>query len=332
MFDLREATLAPDEKELLKHPAAGGIILFTRNFVSPEQVSGLIADIRAVRPELLIAVDHEGGRVQRFREGFTRLPPAAAYAQAWSGERLRTALETAGWLLAAELRAVGVDFSFAPVLDVDCGVSEIIGDRAFSRDPQEVADYASTFASGLRRAGMAAVGKHFPGHGAVALDSHLTLPVDPRPYAEIEARDLLPFQALIAQGLEAVMPAHVVYSAVDSRPAGFSPYWIKTVLRERLGFDGAVFSDDLSMEGAAGVGGYAERTRLALEAGCDVVLVCNRPEAIAEVLESAASHSSLPRQDRLERLRGRYAIDRTELLQSSEWRQAVAALAELATH
>lgn len=334
MFDLSDADLSADEADWLQHPAAGGVILFSRNYRSPEQVVALIESIRAKRPELLIAVDHEGGRVQRFREGFTRLPPCARYAEVFGSDpaRLKEALESAGWLMAAELRAVGVDFSFAPVLDVDCGISAVIGDRAFSRDPDEVADCASAFMTGMRRAGMAAVAKHFPGHGSVALDSHLTLPEDTRPLADIEARDLVPFKRAIAQGLEAVMPAHVVYSAVDRRPAGFSSFWIGTVLRERLGFDGAVFSDDLSMEGAASMGDYAERTRLALAAGCDMLLICNRPEAVPDVLETAAARADRTRADRLDRMRGRFPIERNELLGSTAWRAAVDSLESILSH
>ena len=254
MFDLRGYHLNNEEKELLRHPAAGGIILFTRNFENPQQIAGLVKTIRSLRPELLVAVDHEGGRVQRFREGFTRLPPAALYAKSLSEKELLPTLETAGWLMAAELRSLDVDFSFAPVLDVDCGVSQVIGDRSFSQDADKVGDYALSFALGMRRAGMASVGKHFPGHGAVALDSHLTLPEDPRPYSEIAAKDLRPFQRLISEGLEGVMPAHVIYPAVDKMPAGFSKHWIDGVLRKQLGFTGAVFSDDLSMEGASVAG------------------------------------------------------------------------------
>jgi len=324
MFDLRNTSLAPEEIEQLRHPAAGGVILFSRNYESPRQVVALVSSIRALRPELLIAVDHEGGRVQRFREGFTRLPPAAAYAQACGQEpeKLTGLLETAGWLMAAELRAVDVDFSFAPVLDVDCGISEIIGDRSFSQDPEEAGRLASAFVRGMHRAGMAAVGKHFPGHGGVAQDSHLTLPQDPRSFAEITSRDLVPFGMLIEAGLEGIMPAHVVYSAVDDKPAGFSSCWIEDVLRRQLGFKGAVFSDDLSMQGATFAGGYADRAQLALEAGCDMVLVCNRPEAIGTALETALKADMVMRRRRLEPMRGRSAIDWNELLASAQWRAA----------
>ncbi|MDD5036863.1 MAG: beta-N-acetylhexosaminidase [Methylococcaceae bacterium] len=329
MFDLRGHTLNGEEKELLLHPATGGVILFTRNYEAPEQITGLIASLRALRPALLISVDHEGGRVQRFRPGFTRLPPAARYAQCLAQGELLPTLEIAGWLMAAELRSVGVDFSFAPVLDVDCGISEIIGDRSFSRDPVQVGAYALAFAQGMRRAGMAAVGKHFPGHGAVALDSHLTLPEDPRSYAEIAGKDLLSFKTLIAENLEGVMPAHVVYRAMDDKPAGFSRRWIEDVLRGELGFNGAVFSDDLSMEGAAFAGGYDERAHLAIEAGCDMVLVCNQPDATGWVLEALEKLNWKARQARLTAMRGRFPTDRSALLKSAQWREAAETLNRL---
>ncbi len=323
MFDLRGQSLNGEEREMLRHPAAGAVILFSRNYESPEQIAGLIQSIRALRPQLLIAVDHEGGRVQRFRPGFTRLPPAAFYAEHLDGEELLQTLYTAGWLMAVELRSVGVDFSFAPVLDVDSGISEIIGDRSFSRDPEKAGEYALNFALGMKRAGMAAVGKHFPGHGAVALDSHLALPEDLRPYEEIANRDLLPFRKLIAQGLEGVMPAHVVYRAVDEMPAGFSRRWIGGVLRGELGFSGAVFSDDLSMAGAAVIASdYPERAWLAIEAGCDMVLVCNQPEALGAVLESLEDLDWQQRQPVLAAMRGKFPIDRSTLLSGLEWRTA----------
>ena len=326
MFDLRGTALTAAEAEQLNHPAAGGVILFSRNYESPAQLVKLIGSIRAERTEALIAVDQEGGRVQRFREGFVRLPPAAAYANASWQERgnLLQALETAGWLMAAELRAVDVDFSFAPVLDVDCGISEIIGDRSFSQDAWEAGELALAFARGMDRAGMAAVGKHFPGHGGVAQDSHRSLPQDSRCYAEISSRDLVPFTMLIAAGLAAgIMPAHVVYPTLDDKPAGFSRYWIQDVLRQELGFDGAVFSDDLSMQGAAFAGDYADRARQAIDAGCDMVLVCNEPAATGIILKTLAETAPVPRQDRLERMRGRFVVDRTALLASDEWRAAV---------
>jgi beta-N-acetylhexosaminidase len=324
MFDPRLPALDAETREFLRHPAAGGVILFSRHYESQAQIAGFIAELRALRPELLVGVDHEGGRVQRFRPGFTRLPAAARYAERLRGAALLQALERGGWLMAAELRAVGVDFSFAPVLDVDRGLSQIIGDRAFSRDAEAVGACALAFAQGMRRAGMAAVGKHFPGHGAVALDSHLALPVDPRPYADILAQDLPPFQKLIAQGLEAIMPAHIVYPEVDPRqPAGFSTRWIRDILRGELGFAGAVFSDDLSMEGAARCGGLDERAHLALEAGCDMVLVCNQAEAVGGVLEALENQDWKSHQARLSAMRGRFPISRAALAASAEWRAAV---------
>jgi beta-N-acetylhexosaminidase len=331
MLDLAGITLAPEDRDKLLCPAAGGIILFSRNYQSPEQIAQLVADVRTVRPEFLIAVDHEGGRVQRFREGFTRLPPAAHYENALRRAPAATATaETAGWLMAAELRAVDVDFSFAPVLDVDCGLSAIIGDRAFSTDPETATAFALAFARGMRRAGMAAVGKHFPGHGGVAEDSHLALPVDRRRLEDIADRDLRPFRALVEAGLEGIMPAHVIYEQVDARPAGFSPFWIRDVLRRRLGFDGAVFSDDLSMAGAAYAGGYVDRARLALEAGCDMVLVCIAPEAAGQVLEALSGNAPDPaRAARLQRMRGRFSIERTALLASTAWQEAASLLASI---
>lgn len=321
MLDLQGTGLSSMERELIDHPAVGGVILFTRNYENPAQVDGLIRSIRALRPTLLIAVDHEGGRVQRFREGFSRLPTADTYA-CWQHSDPLQATSTAGWLMAAELRSVDVDFSFAPVLDVDCGISQIIGDRSFSRDPLEVGKLASAFFSGMGRAGMAGVGKHFPGHGAVALDSHLALPHDSRTYDEILTKDMLPFKNLIAAGLQGIMPAHVVYSEVDSFPAGFSPRWIQTVLRNTLKFEGAVFSDDLSMAGAGFAGNFVDRAQLALAAGCDMVLVCNQPEAAGQVLESLERLDWKDRQGRLNAMRGRFPIKRDELLADQRWHEA----------
>ncbi len=327
MLDLEGICLNDHERKVLAHPCVGGVILFTRNYETPEQVSMLIDEIRSTRgSDLLITVDQEGGRVQRFRPGLTCLPAAASYADSYR-ENTARALEqaaSAGWLMASELLALGVDFSFAPVLDVDCGISEIIGDRAFSDRPEIVSEMALAFRSGMNRAGMAAVGKHFPGHGGVALDSHLALPEDKRPFEQILARDLLPFRKLIDAGLEGIMPAHVVYSDVDSRPACFSLFWIEEVLRRRFGFAGAVFSDDLSMEGAAFAGGYAERAKEALAAGCDMVLVCNRPAAAEEVLESLRDWDyERVRRKRLLAMRARRRVERSVLLGSAQWRRAV---------
>ena len=314
MLDVAGLTLTQAEKEKINHPNTGAVILFTRNYQDPEQVTELINNIRAARNgNILIAVDQEGGRVQRFQQGFTRLPPAADYAQ---NPELA---EPAGWLMATELLAVGVDFSFAPVLDIDCGVSEIIGNRSFSTGPALATRLSSAFRKGMNAAGMAATGKHFPGHGAVALDSHLTLPVDERDLDSIRAKDLLPFKQLIEEGLEGIMPAHVVYPNIDPNPAGFSPFWIQQVLRKELNFNGTVFSDDLSMEGAASVGDFPERARLAQLAGCDMILVCNNPAAAEQVLEDLPVTEDPIREQRLARMQGKPQMNREQLMHSEKW-------------
>ncbi|MDD5229170.1 MAG: beta-N-acetylhexosaminidase [Methylococcales bacterium] len=318
MLDIVGTTLAESEREIINHPNTGAVILFARNYETPEQVANLIQSIRTARNgEILIAVDQEGGRVQRFQNGFTRLPPAALY------ENEPEITEVAGWLMAAELLAVGVDFSFAPVLDVDCGVSTIIGNRAFSKNAEKVTQLASEFRRGMTRAGMAATGKHFPGHGAVALDSHFTLPIDERDLDTIRKSDLQPFRQLIAEGLEGIMPAHVLYSACDTQPAGFSNFWIQKILREELNFNGVVFSDDLSMEGAASVGDFSQRAKIALQAGCDMVLVCNNPTAAIEVLESLPIENNPDRERRLQNMRGKFSMNREQLHASKIWQQAV---------
>jgi beta-N-acetylhexosaminidase len=287
MADVADVVLTPEEEARLRHPLMGGVILFARNYQSVNQLCALTASIHALRsPPLLIAVDHEGGRVQRFREGFTRIPPMRELGRVWDAhpQRARHLAHEAGWVLAAELRACGVDLSFAPVLDIDHGASGVIGDRAFHRDPQAVAELARNLVLGMKQGGMEAVGKHFPGHGFIPADSHLEVPVDDRSFADIKMCDLIPFQQLIDVGLPAVMPAHVVYPGVDSRPAGFSRIWLKDILRAELGFDGCIFSDDLSMEGASVAGGIVGRAVAALEAGCEMVLACNDPSGADELL------------------------------------------------
>lgn len=280
--------LSATDRERLQHPSVGGVILFARNYAHHEQLRALTASIASLRtPRLLIAVDHEGGRVQRFREGFSAIPPMRTLGTTWDVDRDSAIAEATriGRTIGSELRACGVDFSFTPVLDLDYGESAIIGDRAFHGDPSAVAELAAALARGLRAAGMAAVGKHFPGHGFVVADSHLALPSDPRPLDVIEAADLVPFARLSAQRLEGVMPAHVVYPAVDAEPAGYSKFWLQCVLRERLCFDGMIFSDDLEMAGAHGAGDIVARANAAINAGCDTVLVCNDPAAMDELLD-----------------------------------------------
>jgi beta-N-acetylhexosaminidase len=310
VIDVAGTALTQDDRRRLLHPLTGGVILFTRNYESPEQLSRLTAEIHGLRePALVICVDHEGGRVQRFRAGFTALPPMRALGDAWDQNRqhARQLAHELGFVLAAELRAHGVDLSFAPVLDLDHGHSSIIGDRAFHSDAEAVAELATGLMQGLRQAGMGAVGKHFPGHGHVRADSHVELPVDERPYIELEGADLVPFTRLIRAGLPAMMPAHVVYPAIDTQPAGFSSTWLKRILRDDLGFDGIVFSDDLSMAGARAAGGIVERTEAALTAGCDMVLVCNDPQAVDELYAGFSYTLPAVALARLARLHGRPA-------------------------
>lgn len=330
MLDLKGPALSPVERERLEHPLAGGVILFSRNYADPAQLAHLVAEIHAVRtPPLLVAVDHEGGRVQRFRAGFTPLPAAGALGRVYDRDPTRALAlaRTSGWVMAAELRIVGVDLSFAPVLDLDYGVSRVIGDRAFHRDPEVVATLAGAYIDGMGRAGMAATGKHFPGHGGVEADSHVALPVDERDLEAIGAADMLPF-ARLAPRLGGVMPAHVVYRQVDARPAGFSRLWLQEILRARLGFRGLVFSDDLSMEGAKGAGDVVERAHAAFAAGCDAVLVCNDPGAAERVLDRLGPAPRVA--VRMDALHARGRIARADLLASREHREAAAALAALA--
>ena len=270
--------LSVEDRARLGHPLTGGVILFARNFESSPQLKALTAEIRELRAlQLLVAVDHEGGRVQRFRDGFTAIPPMRTLGELWERDVAGAAREAArlGLVLAGELRTHGVDFSFTPVLDLDHGASAVIGNRAFHRNPNAVAHLAAALLDGLRAGGMAGVGKHFPGHGHVAADSHTDLPADERAFAAIAAEDLVPFGALVHRGLEAIMPAHVIYPDVDREPAGYSRQWLQEILRGRLGFDGLIFSDDLGMAGAAGAGDLVARAEASLAAGCDMVLACN---------------------------------------------------------
>ncbi len=330
MFDLSGTALTPEEREMLGHPAAGGVILFSRNFESPEQVQELIQQIHSLRkPELLIAVDQEGGRVQRFREGFVRLPPASWFGEIHSNNsnRARKTAQAVGWLMAAELRAVGVDFSFAPVLDLGRDTSSVIGDRAFHIKPTIVSELAHSWMLGVHEAGMAAVGKHFPGHGGVEEDSHHTLPVDRRRPEDIWVDDMLPFSRMIEHGLEAIMPAHVIYENLSPELAGFSSFWLKDVLRTRLRFQGVIFSDDLTMAAADVAGDYEDRARLALDAGCDMILVCNNQAGAIQVLEALKEHRDPVAQMRMVRMHGRGAVDRDAIHLDPRWKSAVEAIA-----
>jgi beta-N-acetylhexosaminidase len=295
IIDVEGTALGSADRARLRHPAAGGVILFSRNYREPAQLRALVSEIRALRHGLLLCVDQEGGRVQRFRAGFTPLPAMRRVGELWDRDReaARAAARAAGVVVAAELAEYDVDFSFAPVLDLDYGTSSVIGDRAFHRDPVAVGELAAAFIAGLGDCGMAAVGKHFPGHGFAAADSHVEMPRDDRTLEEILARDVAPYRPAIAAGLAAVMPAHVVYARVDPQPAGYSSFWLQEVLRGRLGFDGLIFSDDLSMTGAATARSIPERARMALGAGCDMVLLCNDPAGQEELLESLGGATSL---------------------------------------
>ncbi len=300
MIDVAGLELSDLDRERLVHPLVGGVILFARNYRDPRQLTELCAAIHALRsPALPIAIDHEGGRVQRCREGFTHLPPMRRLGELWDRDAAaaRKAATDLGYLLAGELRDCGVDLSFTPVLDLDWGPSGVIGDRAFHKNPDAVAELAGALIDGLAAAGMRCCGKHFPGHGWVAADSHLAIPVDERSLAEMEP-DLVPYRRL---RLDGVMPAHVIYPQVDGRPAGFSPVWLQK-LRGEFGFDGVIFSDDLSMEGAAFAGDMVQRAEAAWAAGCDMLLICNAPDAVGEVLARWRPGSDPVRSARVARL------------------------------
>ena len=333
MVDIAGTELSADDIRVLKCPLVGSVILFARNYANPRQVADLTASIRALRtPHLLIAVDQEGGRVQRFRDGFTRLPAVRLLGRVYDEDR-RDGLalaQSVGWLMAAELRAVGVDFSFAPCVDLDYGVSEIIGDRAFHSDPDAVAALAVATLSGMREAGMAAVAKHFPGHGAVVADSHVALPVDRREYADLE-QDIRPYRPLIDNNLAAIMAAHVVYPAVDALPASLSRRWITDILRGELNFHGCVFADDLTMAGAAAFGDVLARAKLAFAAGCDVLPICNDRHSVELVLGSFGTDvGSAAAQARLVRMRARGEAA-ADLRSSRHWQETAARIASLST-
>lgn len=304
MLDIAGTSLTPEDIELLQAPQVGGLILFGRNIESPSQVRTLTDHIRKIRPDILIAVDQEGGRVQRLKQGFTLLPAMGRFGELYQtqAESALHLSEQCGWLMATEVLAVGIDFSFAPVLDLNA-VSDVIGDRSFSKNMTDIIPLAAAFLSGMKRAGMATTGKHFPGHGSVKADSHHAAAIDSRPFAEIQANDMQSFIQLKTQ-LDALMPAHVIYDQVDANPAGFSKFWIQQVLRQDLTFDGVLFSDDLSMQAACTVGGADARIIAALQAGCDMGLVCNDRKAQHLAL-NAIRDLPLPNQQRLERMRGK---------------------------
>lgn len=332
MLDIAGTRLTSEDEARITHPLTGGVILFARNYESPRQLQELTASIHALRnPQVLIAVDHEGGRVQRFREGFTRLPAMRELGKIWdeSPKRGKHLAQQVGYVLAAELRACGVDFSFTPVLDMDYGVSSVIGDRALHANPEVISELAHSLLLGLKHGGMHTVGKHFPGHGFIQADSHLEIPVDERSYTDIEFADLIPFRQMVNYGLAAVMPAHVIYPKVDKHPAGFSGIWLKKILRGEMGFEGCIFSDDLCMEGATVAGGIVARAEAALEAGCDMVLVCNKPELADELLAGLRWEMPAASRARIAHMRGRANPD--TLVQLHEKAEYVRALREVAT-
>jgi beta-N-acetylhexosaminidase len=331
MLSLRGTTLAPDEREWLRSPFVGGVILFSRNFESLAQLHALVDEIHGVRdPQLLVAVDQEGGRVQRFRGPFTELPPARLFGHLYDADpaAAERACRALGWLMASELRSFGVDLSFAPVVDLDLGLAAVIGDRALHSRADVVTRLALAFNAGAKAAGMAITAKHFPTHAGVASDSHVELAVDRRDYAEL-TDDLSPYRRLIVEGLQAIMVGHVIFPALDPLPASLSRWWITDQLRGELGFHGAIVSDDMSMAGAAGVGDLAARVGRSLAAGCDLVLVCNVPEAIPELLSRFTDYVDPAGQLRLMRLRGGRRQPWEELRSSAEFGAASATLAAL---
>jgi beta-N-acetylhexosaminidase len=329
VIDVVGAALSDEDRERLRHPAAGGVILFSRNYQNPEQLFSLTEEIRKLRePALPICVDHEGGRVQRFREGFSAIPPMRELGRHWDRDpaAAREAARSLAYIVGAELAAHGVDFSFAPVLDLDYGGSSVIGDRALHFDPTAVGALGACIVQGFADAGMGAVGKHFPGHGYAEADSHVAIPRDDRKQADILKKDVVPFRMAIEAGLAAVMPAHVIYTQVDAEPAGYSKLWLQEVLRGKLGFRGVIFSDDLSMEGAGVAGGIPERARAALAAGCDMVLLCNDP-AGQQVLLDSLGDTPLAHPERVERMRKKGGRD---LRKSVAYRESQEKLKNLA--
>ncbi len=322
MLDLEGTVLSAEERQRILHPAVGGIILFARNIQNLPQLRSLVDAVRSVRPELILAVDQEGGRVQRIKQGTTALPALGKLGQ-WFNEQPVQALQGArewGWLMAAEMLALGLDISFAPVLDLNVGRSRVVGDRAFHGTSQAVVALGRAYIEGMHDAGMAATGKHFPGHGWVEADSHHAIPVDERSEAEIRAGDLQTFAQLVHH-LDAIMPAHVIYQQVDARPAGFSPYWLQQVLRQELQFDGVIFSDDLTMEGASVAGDYGQRAAAALAAGCDMVLVCNNPGGAQAVVDWLEQHPARVNQARLQRMRARRQPHWDDLVVSGRYQE-----------
>lgn len=329
MLDVSGLALDNEDRRRLQHPQVGGVILFSRNYHSPEQLKSLVEEIHAMRtPRLVVAVDQEGGRVQRFRDGFQTLPAMAKIGDLYDQDAA-TAIkyaETFAWIMASELLHYGIDLSFSPVLDVANPVSSVIGDRAFHRDPETITRLANAWIRGMKKAGMEAIGKHFPGHGSVEGDSHHVMPFDRRNFDNIETHDLVPFRRVIATHLTGIMMAHVIYDQVDEMPAGYSKFWIEQILRDQLGFDGIIFSDDLSMSGAETVGDYSERAKASLQAGCDILLVCNNPQGADEILDSLTNYNNPTSQLRMIRLHGEPSSQTLDLFNTQQWQMATGQL------
>jgi len=330
MLDLEGTSLSDDERDLLLQSPIGGVIFFARNISSKEQFIALTAEVSALRPELLLAIDQEGGRVQRLREGYTILPPMQVLGNLLVEDSQRGAelLRNTGWLLAVEMIASGLDFSFAPVLDLDSSHCEVIANRSFSLDPGIASAAAGYFIEGMAEAGMAATGKHFPGHGGVTADSHLEIPYDSRSLEQLQDRDLLPFKAL-SHKLQGIMPAHIVFPEVDDKAVGFSSYWLQNILRQELAFDGVIFSDDLSMKGADQMGSYAEKADAALRAGCDMVLVCNNRQGALEVLDFMQTRAEPVASPRLPVMKAKKQWQWSGLENDSRWQAIREVLATL---
>ncbi len=324
IIDLQGTELQPEERELLAHPLVGGLILFSRNYESPDQLQTLIHNVRQIpKTAFLIMVDQEGGRVQRFRQDFTRIPPAAFYGKCYDENPelgLRLA-ETGAWVMAYELLNHGIDLSLAPILDLNKGLSSIIGDRAFHTDTTVAIQLAAAYLKGMKTAGMAGTGKHFPGHGSVTPDSHKELPVDPRSLDQVFQDDLQPFMHFITAKIPALMTAHILFPEIDQLPVSFSAYWLQQVLRERLRFEGVIMSDDLDMKGAERVGDHADRMKLAREAGCDLILLCNNRQAVIQVLDRLSASAHQVDLQKYELLRGRFPTQSSQTAENPLWRE-----------
>lgn len=322
LLDLMGMELTQEESEILNHPLIGGVIFFSRNYESPAQIADLCKSIRAAcKKPLLLTVDQEGGRVQRFKSSFTRLPSMGAISNTYaaSSQTAFIMANTVGYLMAAELLSVGIDLSFAPVLDLNKELNTVIGNRSFGANPDTVILFAKELIQGMQQVGMAACGKHFPGHGSVTLDSHIAMPIDSRSLNQITADDMQPFISLMKTHLAAIMPAHIVFDAVDPKAVGFSDYWLQTILRNQYGYSGVIISDDMNMAGASVAGNHVERVKTALEAGCDIVLLCNNRTATLNVLDQLPQQYFLSH-EKYQRLKGRFTYSHRELYASSEWK------------